>query len=116
LTSEPRDVCYLVRSDGTWRIAALQRPWVLRFWCFAACFAAPPHCLPRGSGQGIVIFESRLVKGRSNVRFGSKADICSATRHVRFTPNSDRESEIPHKVVSALPSKADMCGATREVR
>ncbi|MGC1750566.1 MAG: hypothetical protein WA778_21640, partial [Pseudolabrys sp.] len=29
------------------------------------------------------------------VRFGSKADICGATRHVRFTPNSDRESEIP---------------------
>jgi len=24
-----------------------------------------------------------------NVRFGSKADICSAKRHVRFTPNSD---------------------------
>ena len=27
-----------------------------------------------------------------NVRFGSKADICSAKRHVRFTPNSDRKS------------------------
>ena len=25
----------------------------------------------------------------SYVRFGSKADICSAKRHVRFTPNSD---------------------------
>src|SRR5215475_14861234 len=25
----------------------------------------------------------------TNVRFGSKADICGATRHVRFTPNSD---------------------------
>src|SRR5262249_40833259 len=24
-----------------------------------------------------------------HVRFGSKADICGATRHVRFTPNSD---------------------------
>ena len=34
----------------------------------------------------------------SNVRFGSKADICSAKRHVRFTP------------------KADMCGATSHVR
>src|SRR5262245_10439294 len=35
-----------------------------------------------------------------NVRFGSKADICGATEHVRFAPNSDRESghqkyEIP---------------------
>jgi hypothetical protein len=28
----------------------------------------------------------------TNVRFGSKADICGATSHVRFTPNSDRES------------------------
>jgi len=27
-----------------------------------------------------------------HVRFGSLADICSATRHVRFTPNSDRKS------------------------
>ena len=27
-----------------------------------------------------------------NVRFGSEADICGAKAHVRFTPNSDRES------------------------
>src|SRR5262245_26803926 len=46
-----------------------------------------------------------------HVRFGSKADICAATSHVRFTPNSDRESEIPQKAMSALPPKADMCGA-----
>ena len=38
------------------------------------------------------------------------------TNHVRFTPNSDRESEIPQKVMSALPLKADICGATRNVR
>ena len=31
--------------------------------------------------------------------------------HVRFTPNSDRESGFPHKVMSALPPKADMCSA-----
>jgi hypothetical protein len=29
------------------------------------------------------------------VRFGSKADMCGAIRHVRFTPNSDRESGCP---------------------
>jgi hypothetical protein len=34
----------------------------------------------------------RTVRHGANVRFGSKADICSAKRHVRFTPNSDRES------------------------
>jgi len=54
--------------------------------------------------------------GLRNVRFGSKADICSAQAHVRFTPNSDRESEFPHKVMSALLPKADMCSAITDVR
>jgi hypothetical protein len=27
----------------------------------------------------------------ADVRFGSKADICSAPSHVRFTPNSDTD-------------------------
>jgi hypothetical protein len=52
----------------------------------------------------------------ANVRFGSKADICAAKSDVRFTPNSDRKSGFPHKVMSALPPKADMCGATTDVR
>src|SRR5262245_24972679 len=52
----------------------------------------------------------------NDVRFGSKADICTAPAHVRFTPNSDRESRHPQPVMSALPPKADMCGATRDVR
>ena len=45
--------------------------------------------------------QGRLVgyqRVQGNVRFGSKADLCSAKGHVRFTP------------------KADMCGATRDVR
>ena len=50
------------------------------------------------------------------VRFGSLADICSAKGHVRFTPNSDRESRHLPRGMSALPPKADMCGATRDVR
>jgi len=29
-----------------------------------------------------------------DVRFGSKADMCNARRHVRFTLNSDRESGL----------------------
>src|SRR5262245_40938749 len=45
----------------------------------------------------------RPVKGLSNVRFGSKADICAAISHVRFTPNSDSESRHPQPVMSALP-------------
>jgi len=40
-----------------WRIAALQghRLTASRFNWFAACSGAPSHCLPRGSGQGIVV-------------------------------------------------------------
>jgi hypothetical protein len=39
--------------------------------------------------------------------------MCTAIGHVRFTPNSDRESEFPHKVMSALRPKVDMCGALK---
>jgi hypothetical protein len=53
---------------------------------------------------------------RKIVRFGSKADVCSAKRHVRFTPNSDRGSGFPQEVMSALPPKADMCEAKTNVR
>ena len=57
-----------------------------------------------------------MLRKRADVRFGSQADICAATSDVCFTPNSDRESEIPPKAMSALPPKADMCGATCDVR
>jgi len=39
----------------------------------------------------------------AHVRFGSKADMCSAQAHVRFTPNSDRESGIPAKSCLLYP-------------
>jgi len=51
-----------------------------------------------------------------DVRFGSKADMCAAPAHVRFTPNSDRESGHQQPVMSALPPKADMCSARAYVR
>src|SRR5262249_35989707 len=35
---------------------------------------------------------ARQQSRAAHVRFGSKADMCSARRHVRFAPNSDRES------------------------
>ena len=44
------------------------------------------------SGQSIVTVQTRLVKGRPDVRFGSQADMCSAKRHARFTPESERNS------------------------
>src|SRR5262245_49913070 len=50
-----------------------------------------------------------------HVRFGSKADMCSAKGHVRFTPNSDRESGHRQTVRSALPPKADVCSALAHV-
>jgi len=51
----------------------------------------------------------------ANVRFGSKADICSAPTNVRFTPKSDRESGHVPMVMFALPPKADMCSARGHV-
>jgi hypothetical protein len=46
---------------------------------------------------------------------GSTADICAATSHVRFTPNSDRKRGFPQTAMSALPLKAGMCGALAHV-
>jgi len=34
--------------------------------------------------------------------------MCAAKRHVRYYPNSDRESGLPQTVMSALPPKADI--------
>src|SRR5262249_15814309 len=72
-------------------------------------------CLPRGSRQAIVLAQTSTLKGggyafrrrSANVRFGSKADSCSAATHVRFTPNSDRESGHPQEFMSALPPCVD---------
>ena len=74
-----------------------------------------------GPGRGQIGRSGRRVHGRlietrqqrcasqqisaADVRFGSKADICGAQRHVRFTPNSDRKSGLPQRGMSALPRK-----------
>ena len=47
---------------------------------------APSHCRPRGSIEDRT--DLSWHTGRGNVRFGSKADMCSAKGHVRFTPKS----------------------------
>jgi len=41
--------------------------------------------------------------------------MCGAQGHVRFTPNSDRDSGLPQTVMSALPPKADMCSALANI-
>src|SRR5262245_39686209 len=45
----------------------------------------------------------------THVCFGSKADISQYSRHVRFTPNSDRESGLPQTVMSALRPQKRTC-------
>ena len=67
---------------------------------------APSHCLPRGSGRGMVLAQTTIVKGRVHVRFGSKADLCSAKRHVRFTPKSDIKCDI---VECPLTANSEHC-------
>jgi hypothetical protein len=42
------------------------------------------------------------------VRFGSSADICTAMGHVRFTPNSDRESRFPKSSCPLYPRKGTL--------
>ena len=61
-----------------------------------------------------------LSRGRSSSGSSARLDArfplwVISRHHVRFAPNSDRESGLPRKVVSALPPKADMCGANRHV-
>ena len=58
--------------------------------------------------------ERVVVKGKPNVRFGSKADMCSAQAHVRFTPIATAKADF-QPVMSALPTKADMCIANTDV-
>jgi hypothetical protein len=72
------------------------------------------HSLELKRGHEIT---SAMLAIRSDhfVRFGSKADVRTATGHVRFTPNSDRESRHAAMVMSALHPKADMCGANHHV-
>ena len=57
LAGEPRDICFLAGNAGTadaCGLVALQRFGALRFCCFAPYFVARSHCLPPGSGQGII--------------------------------------------------------------
>src|SRR5262249_31942269 len=43
------------------------------------------------------------------------ADFPQCNRHVRFPPNSARETGLSQPAMSALPPKADMCGALAHV-
>src|SRR4029078_10454482 len=56
-----------------------------------------------------------LTPTKPDVRFGSEADICAATSHVRFTPNSDRKSRHAANGHVCFHPKADMCSALAHV-
>src|SRR5262249_43338855 len=78
------------------RIAALQRPLTSPL----NCFAGPSHALTPLERRRNPSYQPEAVLSKggtdpTDVRFGSKADICGATEHFRFTPNSHRESGLP---------------------
>jgi hypothetical protein len=78
--------------------------------CSSAGRPLPPRrCMssPYGGFTTMLNFRQTfaLAPMWQDVRFGSKADMCGAPTHVRFTPESDRESGFPHKVMSASPPK-----------
>src|SRR5262245_32543880 len=51
------------------------------------------HATLRSEVKGDASFQS-LSNQSVHVRFGSKADMCSAKRHVRFAPESDIKCDI----------------------
>src|SRR5262245_14499470 len=71
--------------------------------------------LEKARGSYDVKAHIRQSPDECHVRFGSKADVRTAKRHVRFTPNSDRESGHRQTVMSALSPKADMCDSIAHV-
>jgi hypothetical protein len=77
-----------------------------------ATIAATSRRCPRLNSEAVVYLGkiNMALCSAVDVRFGSKADICAATSHVRFTPNSDRESGYLRFVMSALPPCVDVYG------
>ena len=56
----------------------------------------------------IVAVLTSAVKGLPHVRFGSKADMCSAKRHVRFTPESDAKCVHSNVRLEARPASGQV--------
>ena len=52
---------------------------------------------------GLKLAHRKVGRETNNVRFGSKADMCSALGDVRFTPESGIKSRHSAKAVSAYP-------------
>ncbi|HMF21873.1 MAG TPA: hypothetical protein VKG24_07080, partial [Pseudolabrys sp.] len=62
----------------------------------------------------------RAGRRKSDVRFGSKADICGAKDHVRFTPDSDTKCDImecPQRPIADITHLFDhLVGASEQRR
>ena len=55
-------------------------------------------CFTLGGGFRAAISRKRAATPRSDVRFGSKADISQCNRHVRFTPKSEHSVRRIHVI------------------
>src|SRR4029434_5329869 len=77
---------------------------------------AEVESLAASTPKSALLSQAYMCAALARIRSGSRADICGATSHVRFTPNCDCKSGHSRFVMSALPPKADMCGATSDVR
>src|SRR5690349_11863745 len=88
-------------SGPAWkRPAVTMRRTTLHFMATPSCIVSTQNSNPKGGGR-VVSQCPPWVKSRHMLAIGN----------VRFTPNSDRESEFPQRTMSALPPKADMCSA-----
>src|SRR5262249_26625734 len=91
--------CSKAGREALWRFAAQisddRQSGLLRSRCERPCarsaderdeFTPLHYSHPPDADEGIVTIGSAVLKEPADVRFVSKADICGATRHVRFTP------------------------------
>ena len=71
------------------------------YYAFSAAFRTAPQGLRQGLYRLKVAPWKESDGTSADVRFGSKADMCSAKRHVRFTPESGHSPSFDHLVGAA---------------
>ena len=71
-----------------------------RRWSYPSC---DPGFLAMGAAEVIAVFSAHTTINLppADARFGSKADICAAKRHVRFTPKSGHSPVELERLLSA---------------
>src|SRR5262249_5912415 len=81
--SDQQGLAGIYQTQGLWGICRTEQARRLERLAYVGYLACPAR-----SGASVSNPHDYEV-GFHDVRFGSKADICSAQRHVRFTPESD---------------------------